>query len=181
MTKAEITEKLCDCLGATQVIWLPRGIYNDETNEHVDNICTFVAPDQVVLAWTDNENDPQYALSHACLEVLEQTRLQDGRKITVRKLPIPSVPVCMTQEECDGLDLCDGKPTRTAGERLAASYVNFYIANDHVLVPQFDDPMDAVALDILASCFPTREICPVMAHDILIGGGNIHCITQQVL
>ncbi len=180
MTKAEIEEKLCQYLGAEKVIWLPRGIYNDETNEHVDNICAFTAPGEVVLAWTDNENDPQYPLSKACLDVLQRETDAKGRKIKVRLLNIPEEPVCMTAEECEGLDLCDGEPTREPDERLAASYVNFYIANKAVLVPQFGDVMDKEALKVLGECFPDREIVPIPARDIIIGGGNIHCITQQI-
>lgn len=181
MTKAEIEEKLCAYLGAEKVIWLPSGIYQDETNEHVDNVCAFTAPGEVVLAWTEDENDPQYPLSKACLEVLENTADARGRKLKVRLLPIPKTPVCMTEAECEGLDLWDGEPTRTPGERLAASYVNFYIANGAVLVPQFGDPMDKTALQILGECFPDREIIGIPARDILIGGGNIHCITQQIV
>lgn len=125
LSKEAITQMLCDCLGAEKVIWLPCGIYQDETNEHVDNICAFTEPGKVVLAWTDNPNDPQYAMSNACLQVLEQETDAKGRKIQVQKLPIPSEPICMTEEECSGLDLWNGEPTRTPGERLAASYVNF--------------------------------------------------------
>ncbi len=180
LTKAQIEEKLCLCLGAEKVIWLPRGIYGDETNEHVDNICAFTAPGEVVLAWTDDENDPQYSLSKACLDLLERESDAKGRKIKVRLLHIPKKPVCMTEEECEGLDLMDGEPTRTPGERLAASYVNFYIANGAVLVPQFGDEMDKPALETLGECFPEREIVPIPARDIIIGGGNIHCITQQI-
>ena len=180
MTKAEITEKLCVMLGAEKVLWLHRGIYGDETNEHVDNVCAFTAPGKVVLAWTDNENDPQYALSKACADYLEQQTDAKGRKLEVTQLPIPQTPVCVTQEECDALDLWDGEPTRSVDERLAASYVNFYIANDSVLVPQFGDPMDKTACEILAAQFPTRKIIPIAAREILLGGGNIHCITQQI-
>lgn len=167
-------------LGAEKVLWLPRGIYGDETNEHVDNVCAFTAPGKVVLAWTDNENDPQYALSKACADYLEQQTDAKGRKLEVTQLPIPQTPVCVTQEECDALDLWDGEPTRSVDERLAASYVNFYIANDSVLVPQFGDPMDKTACEILAAQFPTRKIIPIAAREILLGGGNIHCITQQI-
>ncbi len=180
MTKAEIEAELLDCLGAEKVIWLPRGIYNDETNEHVDNVCAFTAPGEVVLAWTDNESDPQYPLSKACLDVLSRETDAMGRKLRVRLLHIPSVPVCMSESECEGLDLMDGEPTRTPGERLAASYVNFYIANGAVLVPQFGDEMDEKALEVLRECFPDRKVIGIAARDILIGGGNIHCITQQV-
>ena len=102
-----------------------------------------------------------------------------GRRITVHKLPLPA-PVTITAEECEGLDLCDGEPTRTPGERLAASYVNFYIANRAVVMPAFGDPMDEKAQAILQALFPTREVVAIPARDILIGGGNIHCITQQI-
>ncbi len=179
LTKTEIEQTLCDYLGVTKVIWLPRGIYNDETNEHIDNVCAFVKPGEAVLAWTDDENDPQYALSASDLKVLENEKDAKGRNIVVHKLPLPK-PVTITEDECAGLDLCDGQPTRTPGERLAASYVNFYISNKAVIMPAFGDAMDAQARDILKSLFPERRIVSVYARDILIGGGNIHCITQQI-
>lgn len=179
LSKAEIERTLCDYLGVSKVIWLPCGIYNDETNEHVDNVCAFAAPGEVVLAWTDDESDPQYALSKASLDALEAATDAKGRKITVHKLPLPQ-PVTITAEECEGLDLCDGEPTRTPGERLAASYVNFYIANGAVVMPAFGDPMDEKAQAILQGLFPTRRVVAIPARDILIGGGNIHCITQQI-
>ena len=179
LSKAEIERTLCEYLGVSKVIWLPRGIYNDETNEHVDNVCAFVAPGEVVLAWTDDESDPQYALSKASLDALEAAADAKGRKITVHKLPLPA-PVTITEEECAGLDLCEGEPTRTPGERLAASYVNFYIANGAVVMPAFGDPMDSKAQAILQRLFPTRKVVAIPARDILIGGGNIHCITQQI-
>ena len=97
----------------------------------------------------------------------------------MHKLPLPA-PVTITEEECRGLDLCDGEATRTPGERLAASYVNFYIANGAVVMPAFGDPMDEKAQAILQSLFPTRKVVSIPARDILIGGGNIHCITQQI-
>ena len=98
LTKEEITEKLKAYLGAGKVLWLPRGIYMDETNEHVDNVCAFLKPGEVILAWTDNREDPQYPLSMACLGYLEGETDAKGRKITVHKLPIPDHPVCVTRE-----------------------------------------------------------------------------------
>ncbi len=180
LSKEEIEEMLCRMLGGSKVIWLPCGIYNDETNEHVDNVCAFTKPGEVVLAWTDDEDDPQYAMSHACLEVLERERDAKGRAIRVRKLPIPSRPICVEDEDLEGYVFEDGEDIREAGERLAASYVNFYITNGSVIYPVFGDPNDASAGEILAECFPDRNICPIPARDILLGGGNIHCITQQI-
>lgn len=179
MTKAEIEDTLREYLGVSTILWLPCGIYNDETNEHVDNICAFVRPGEVVLAWTEDETDVQYAMSKACLEMLEQAVDARGRRIKVHKLPLPT-PVTMTEAECEGLDACWDNPTRVPGERLAASYVNFYISNGHIVMPGFGDPADEQAKKILQELFPEREVVQIYARDILIGGGNIHCITQQI-
>ena len=180
LTKDEIEKKLCAYLGAKKVIWLEHGIYNDETNEHVDNICAFVRPGEVVLGWTDDEKDPQYAMSKSCLDILEHETDAMGRKIKVHKLPIPKTPICVTEEDLGGYEFEDGEDTREAGERLAASYVNFYISNGGVIVPQFGDEHDKTAVEILGKVFPERKICPIPARDILLGGGNIHCITQHI-
>lgn len=179
LTKAEIEQKLKDYLHADKVLWLPCGIYMDETNEHVDNICAFTAPGEVVLAWTEEKQDPQYEMSRRCLDYLTQETDAKGRKIKVHKLPLPS-PVYMTEEECEGLIHWDGEPTRTDGERLAASYVNFYIANEAIVMPAFGDAKDKEAKEIVERLFPNRKVVQISARDILIGGGNIHCITQQI-
>lgn len=180
LTREQIEQKLCRYLGAKKVIWLPYGIYNDETNEHVDNVCAFVAPAEVVLAWTDDEEDPQYAMSLANLEVLERETDAKGRPFTVHRMPIPRKPVCITQEELDGFVFEEGEDARQVGERLAASYVNFYLSNGGVIVPQFGDEMDSCAVELLAKLFPTRTVHPIYARPIIVGGGNIHCITQQI-
>lgn len=180
MTKEEIEHMLCNCLGAEKVLWLPHGIYGDETNEHVDNMCAFIKPGVVALAWTEDETDPQYAFSREAFRVLSSERDAKGRALQIIKLPIPKEPVCLTQEECDGFVFEEGEDTREVGERLAASYVNFYISNHSILLPQFGDENDAVAVTRLQEAFPERKIVPVMARSIIVGGGNIHCITQQI-
>ena len=183
LTQAQIEDKLKEYLNVDKVLWLPRGIYNDETNEHVDNVCAFIRPGEVVLAWTDNEDDPQYALSKASLDYLEHEADAKGRKIVVHKLPIPDVPVCITDDEVAGFDFVEGEDMREAGERLAASYVNFYFSNDSVVLPAFggeNAASDARAAAILAALCPERKIVQISARAILTGGGNIHCITQQI-
>ena len=177
LSKAEIEDRLKAYLGAERVIWLPYGIYNDETNEHVDNVCAFISENEVVLAWTDDKNDPQYAMSAADLAVLEKEGM------TVHKLPIPDVPVRITQHDLDGFVFEEGEDTRETGERLAASYVNFYFANGIVLLPQFgrdNEESDKRAVRIMKELCPDREIVPIAAREIIVGGGNIHCITQQI-
>ncbi len=179
MRREQIEQVLRDYLNVSVVLWLPCGIYNDETNGHVDNICAFVKPGEAVLAWTDDRNDVQYEMSKACLEYLENNTDAAGRRIKVHKLMLPA-PVTVTADECAGLDACRDEPARIPGERLAASYVNFYIANANIVMPGFGDPMDERAKETLQSLFPEREVIQIYARDILIGGGNIHCITQQI-
>ena len=179
MTKEEIEKTLCDYLGCTKVLWVPEGIYNDETNGHIDNICNFVRPGEVVLAWTDDESDPQYEISKKALEYLESETDAKGRKLKVHKLYTPK-PILITKEESEGVDAVDGTLPRQEGDRLAASYVNYYTGNGFVALPVFDDPNDKKAVELLKSLYPDRKIETIYAREILLGGGNIHCITQQV-
>ena len=180
LSKQQIEDRLKKELGVSKVIWLPYGIYNDETNEHVDNVCAFVRPAEVLLAWTDDKSDPQYAMSAADLEVLENETDAKGRKIKVHLLPIPEKHVCITEEELNSLEAEPGEDEREYGERLAASYVNFYIANGLIVYPRFGDVNDDRAQRILEECFPDREVYGIDARPIIVGGGNIHCITQQI-
>lgn len=183
LSKKEIEEKLGSYLGISKVLWLPRGIYNDETNEHVDNMCAFVKPGEVVLAWTDNKDDPQYELSKASFDYLSSISDAKGRQIKIHKLPIPDVPVLITEENLANYVFEDGEDERSVGERLAASYVNYYYINGALLVPQFggeNAESDKRALDILKDIHPGRDVIGIPAKDILLGGGNIHCITQQI-
>ncbi len=173
LTKAKIEEKLKEYLGAERVIWLPYGVEGDETNGHVDNICAFVAEDTVVLGWTDEDGE-QKQRCLADLRVLEEEGL------TVIKMPFPEKPVTITQYELEGYEYEDGEDERELGEKLAASYVNFYISNAAVLVPQFGDKNDETALKILKEFFKDRKVYPFYAKALLAGGGNIHCLTQQI-
>ena len=183
MTKAEIEQKLKDYLGVEKILWLPRGIYQDETNEHVDNVCAFLAPGVVVLAWTDDERDPQYALSHADYDYLSRQTDAKGRTLTIHKLPIPDRPVFVTGEDLTNFEFEAGEDALEIGQRLAASYVNFYFTNDAILLPQFGgehEASDARAVSILRALCPEREIIPIASRALLLGGGNIHCVTQQI-
>ena len=183
LSKEEIEDTLKKYLGVSKVLWLPRGIYNDETNEHVDNVCAFIAPAEVVLAWTDNEEDPQYELSKEDYDYLSNETDAKGRKITIHKLPIPDEPILIQESDLSNYEFEEGEDNREIGERLAASYVNFYFVNGAALVPQFggnNTKSDERALEILREVCKDREIIGIPARDILLGGGNIHCITQQI-
>ena len=179
LTKKQIEKVLCDYLNCKKVLWIPKGIYNDETNGHVDNMCNFVRPGEVLLAWTDDKDDPQYERSMAALKYLESETDAKGRKLKVHKMYTPS-PILITPKESKGVDAVDGTLPRQPGDRLAASYVNFYTGNGFIALPIFNDPNDEKAIKLLKELFPDRKIEPIYAREILLGGGNIHCITQQV-
>ena len=179
LSKEQIEEVLKEHLNLEKVIWLHKGIYLDETNGHVDNIANFVEPGHIALAWTDDQNDPQYDISRENLEILENATDAKGRKLKVTKLYLPK-PITITEEESEGVDAIEGVQPRTPGERLAASYVNYYTANGGIVFPLFGDPNDSKAEETLKQLYPDRKVVGVPAREILLGGGNIHCITQQV-
>lgn len=178
LSKEEIENNLKEYLNVNKIIWLNRGIYNDETNGHVDNICCFIRPGVVALAWTDDKNDPQYEISAENFERLKQTVDAKGRKLEVHKIHLPD-PVLISEEESIGVDSVEGTLPRQAGDRLAASYVNFLICNHAAIVPTFNDAHDQLALQNIQKLLPKRKIVGIPAREILLGGGNIHCITQQ--
>ena len=179
LTRGEIEGLLQRYLGVEAVVWLGKGVHLDETDGHVDNLCAFVRPGEVVLTWTDDRSDPQYEISRDAWERLQQARDARGRPFKVHKLVQPG-PLHMTRAEADGIDAAEGSQPREAGARLAGSYVNFYLGNRHVVVPLLDPKRDGAALRKLKALFPRREVVGVPGREILLGGGNVHCITQQV-
>ncbi len=178
LSKAEIETNLQEYLNIEKIIWLDKGVYNDETNGHVDNICCFIRPGVVALTWTDDKNDPQYEISNDAYERLMHATDARGRRLEVHKIHQPG-PIYITEEESGGVDAVEGTLPRQAGDRLAGSYVNFYIVNGGAIVPVFNDPHDGAALETLQRLMPERKVVGVYAREILLGGGNIHCITQQ--
>jgi agmatine deiminase len=179
LTRAQIEKALRAFLGVSTVIWLGKGVFNDETDGHIDELACFVRPGEVVLAWTDDKRDPQYAISQDAWERLNDARDARGRRLKVHKLQIPG-PLYMTAKEAKGLITRPGTRPRPAGDRLAGSYVNFYIANGGIVMPLLDARTDRAAAAQLRRLFPRRRIIGVPTREVLLGGGNIHCITQQV-
>ncbi len=179
LSREQIERALCEYLGAEKVLWLGRGVYNDETDGHVDNLACFVRPGVVLLTWSDDASDPQHDISRDALERLRAARDARGRELEVITIPAPG-PLAITPEEAAGVEPAEGSKPRRAGERLAASYVNFYAAGTRIIAPLLDPRTDEEALSVLRGCFPEREVVGLPAREILLGGGNIHCITQQV-
>ena len=161
LSRADVEAMLDRYLGAPQVVWLGEGIVGDDTDGHIDDLTRFVAEATVVTVVEPNRADPNHAPLAQNLERLRGVRLRDGRALTIVELPMPD-------------------PVHGARGRLPASYANFYVGNDAVILPVFAAPQDARAIDVLANCFPTRRVVPIDARALVVGLGTFHCLTQQI-
>jgi agmatine deiminase len=160
LSPVEIEEFLKEYLGIVKVIWLNDGIVGDDTDGHIDDIARFVAPSTVVCAYENDTSDANYPALHENYEILKKSTDQDGRPLTVVKLPMPAL-------------------VASENERCPATYTNFYIGNTVVIVPVFKDPNDAVALQILQGLFPDRKVTGIAARALVEGFGTFHCASQQ--
>jgi agmatine deiminase len=160
LTQRELEQVFAEYLGIEKVLWLGCGIKGDDTHGHVDDISRFVASDTVLTLVESSRSDANYEPLQENLRRLRAATDMNGRKLQIVELPLP-------------------RPVMFSGQRLPASYANFYIANNVVLVPTFNDPNDRIALNVLAELFPTREIIGIYCGDFIWGLGAIHCMTQQ--
>jgi agmatine deiminase len=159
-TRSDYERVFADYLGVRKVLWLGRGIVGDDTHGHIDDLARFVGPRSVVAVVEEDKGDVNYDPLQENLERLRRMTDLDGKPLEVHTLPMPA-------------------PLWFAGQRLPASYANFYIANDRVLVPTFNDANDRRALSILAELFPDRTVVGIHAVDLVWGLGTLHCLTQQ--
>ena len=160
LRKEEIEETLKEYLSLEKIIWVPHGIYMDETNEHIDNMVAFVKPGVLVMAWTNDENDPQYEYCQLTYQALLDATDARGKHFQIYKSLLPTPPLYM--------------------DRLSASYVNFYQGKNFVILPSFGVKEDEEAYRLFSSLFPKKKIHQINTREILLGGGNIHCITMQI-
>jgi len=160
LTRRDLNAVLREALGAVNVLWLGRGIAGDDTHGHVDDLCRFVNPRTVVLVQERDPRDANYRALQENRERLQGMHVEDGSRIEVVPLPMPA-------------------PLVHDGQRLPASYANFYIGNGVVLVPTFNDPADRIALGRMGDLFPGRAVIGVHAVDLVWGLGTLHCLTQQ--
>ena len=175
--RAYMDEHLKDYLGVEKVIWVKEGIDPEETNGHIDDVATFIAPGVMACIWTDDPEYPFYEQCHAVYETLSNAVDAKGRKLKVHKL-------CLTQQPCllqgaATIDAVEGTIPREDGEVAIASYMNFLIVNGGVILPQYGDANDALAVQQVQAMFPERRVVGVQTREVAFGGGNIHCITQQ--
>jgi agmatine deiminase len=180
MSRQEIEAALRAYTASEVIIWLGRGALDDITSGHVDNLCSFARPGVVLISWTDDRDDPMYEVCRDIRERLEAATDARGRSLDIRLLPLPAAQI-RSAPEAAGIDRTPAVTNwPAAGDQLTASYVNFYIANDVVVVPLLDERTDDAALAIIGDAFPGRRAIGVESREILLGGGNIHCITQQI-
>lgn len=151
---------MCKYYGTEQVLWLGDGIVGDDTDGHIDDITRFVNETTVVTVIEENKNDENYAPLLDNLNLLKEMRLLDGKQLDIVELPMPAAVIY-------------------DGQRLPASYANFYISNAAVVVPTYRDKNDQKALDILTDCFPTRKVVGIDSTDVIWGLGSWHCLSQQ--
>lgn len=161
LSQIEISSYLENYLGATNVIWLEKGIKGDDTDGHIDDIARFVSPDTIACMVENYTSDEDYNALKKNFEILKGARDQFGERINVVPLSMPK------------------KKVEVAGDRLPASYANFYVANTAVLVPTYSDSNDDAALQLLKDFFPTRKIVGIECSALVYGFGSIHCVTQQ--
>jgi agmatine deiminase len=159
-TREDYAEIFKDYFDVTNVLWLKNGIAGDDTHGHVDDLARFVDPTTVVTVIEHDSKDANFAPLQENLALLKNMKDQDGNSLRIETLPMPA-------------------PVYFDGQRLPASYANFYIANKIVIVPTFNDSNDRVALNILAKLFPNREIIGIACRDLVLGLGTLHCMTQQ--
>jgi agmatine deiminase len=160
-TKVDYEAVFKEYLGITNVIWLGNGIEGDDTHGHIDDLCRFINEDTIVTIVESDVNDTNYKPLQDNLKRLQNAKLENGKSPKIVTLPMP-------------------KRLDFEGLRLPASYANFLILNNCVLVPTFNDSNDRIALSILADCFPNREIIGISAVDLIWGFGTLHCLSQQI-
>ncbi len=167
ITKLDVEKYLADYLGIKKTIWLWKGLINDHTDGHVDELAKFVSPNKILCAYEDDPNDENYAILKNNYETLVNETNLEGKSFEVVKLPMPHMTFKGTAA---GLE---------PDAKAPVSYINFYIGNTVVLASTYNDPNDAKALEIIQSCFPDRKVVGIDCSDIIYGGGAIHCMTQQ--
>jgi agmatine deiminase len=160
ISREQLEKVFRDYLGIDQVLWMNRGIAGDDTHGHVDDITRFVSENTIVTVTEPNREDDNHFPLAENLDRLKSARNLKGEPFNIVELPMPS-------------------PVIFEGQRLPASYGNFYIANNLVLVPTFNDANDRKALSILADLFPSREVIGIHCGDFIWGLGALHCMTQQ--
>lgn len=161
-------------LNVDNIIWIDEGLVFDETGGHIDNLCAFADEKTVMLAWTDDADNPQYNVVRNAYKSLKASTIP----FDIIKIPLPRC-FTRTKDDCLGLVIEEGSKERYLGEIIQPTYLNFAFVNGGIILPAFDDPCDVIAQKLFENIFPDRKIVSFPAREIFLGGGGIHCITKN--
>ena len=178
LSKKEMEDKLIEYLNVEKIIWLKDGLVGDETDGHVDEVVFFVRPGEVAMGWTDDQNHPQYEVLQDAYKRLSEATDAKGRKLKINKIQMPK-QISLSEAESMEIDYSRFSYNRSPNLTFISTYINCYLCNGGVVLPTFNDPQDEHAIAAFQKMFPDRKIVTVNTREISVGGGNIHCITQQ--
>ncbi|MBY0154250.1 agmatine deiminase [Cytobacillus firmus] len=178
LTKEEVEERLSEFLNVEKIIWLKDGLVGDETDGHVDEVLFFVKPGEIAMSWTDDPIHPQYEVLQDAYERLKDATDAKGRKLKIHKIQMPK-QITLSEAESFEIDYSRHSYERSTHVTFISTYINCYLCNGGVILPTFNDPQDEHAVAAFQRMFPDRQIVTVNTREVSVGGGNIHCITQQ--
>lgn len=179
-TKAQIEEMLKEATCSKQVVWIPKGLIDDETGGHIDNVLAFADSETILYSWTDDKNNAHYDIVREIEAVLKNARNVDGKPYKLIRLPVPDL-YQRTSADANGIEEDTGSFARIDGDPVLETYVNFALINGAVIVPQFGNgKLDQEALEIIAKAYPTRKVIPFNGREATLGGGGLHCLTKHI-
>ena len=178
-SQTEIENEILRLTGDIRIVWLDSGLANDETNGHIDNMISFVNSTELCLAWTDDIHNPNYESVHSAYNILSKVTNCYGEKYKINLIPLPPLQY-MSQSESDGLSTNDNAMERLTGDILPASYLNYYLINNAVLIPTFGCETDNEVRLIFEKIFKNKEIISIYSREPLLGGGGMHCLLHEI-
>ena len=179
LSTEEVEALLKEATAAKQIVWIEKGLPEDETGGHIDNVLFFVDKNTLLLSWTDDEKNAHYARVREIERTIKAARNADGEPYSIIHIPVPDL-YYRTADDSDTIVEADGSFERKAGDAVLQTYINFAIANGVVVVPQFGLPTDREAVEVVKSAFPDRVIVPFDAKEASLGGGGLHCLTKHI-
>jgi agmatine deiminase len=177
--KESIEKEILSATHDKYIIWLDQGLAYDETNGHIDNLLSFVNKNEICLAWTEDRHNPNYLRIKKAYDVLSNITNSAGNRYKIHLIPLPPMQY-MDEKESSGLWVHSDALSRRAGDVLPASYLNYYIINDAVLIPSFGCATDKTVKDMFENIFPERDVIQVYSREPLLGGGGIHCLFHEI-
>lgn len=180
LSTEEAERRLKESTGAKQVVWIPRGLVNDETGGHIDNILAFADKKTVIISWTDDPENPQYEVVREVEEIIKEIRNADGEFYKIVHLPVAPI-YYRSAEDSSEITYDKDSFSRSEGLAILETYINFSLVNGAVIVPQFGyDELDAEAIGVLKNVFPDRDVIPFFSREASLGGGGLHCLTKHI-